>query len=529
MEQQQLRLHSPRVDAGRCGTTKISKRGHFIVEVQKFCYPETTTRAIAPPRKISWTLQQRLTVCVLQRWYRSDWPIFGAIFKTYFATELKAIDKSPYMLGRTLRAQWSDIKAGVKDDAYRLVFENTLFSDEREKWQKLRDDFEQIAAREGLMLEKKCENKIDILDRGTPRKARTAKAKQRFVAGSLYTQRSQQIRRQQVVERRVLRRKKRVKIRIRGIAREKASPTERVYDGPPRIGFRSYNEDNYGLNTATGFRAGKYKEWKDVISQPPDITSDVFDAEADKHLSRDMTGSTSLISLRDSLMPALHIAMHKRNSSIAVIDLTAAHVHTRVYSGAWAIGRLNKASSRAWNKTNQYRGNGEWLVWGEIRQEAVIATFTVEQLCLAFEEAGYNRIPNQLRFPTIQKYDKIRRVRNLFRTQPRRISPATGFAIGRTIKYMGVPDRFLGYVVQVFVRDWELIGDLDPGVRADFVRNVVLEGFLTSGVDEVEMDPLFAYRVGRLMEEVDSLLYYPAKVGKLNFGKTKRQAARTRC
>ncbi|KAI9712137.1 MAG: hypothetical protein M1812_006975 [Candelaria pacifica] len=479
---------------------------------KSFC-PGIVSKAIEPARKIYWTLAQRLAVCVLMRWYSTKWQTFGAIFKIYFAAELTAVYKSSYMLGLTLRAQWSDIRAGVKYDAYSLVFEETLFSDKKGKWKGLRDSFEEIAVTEGLILERKCENKLEVLDRGNPRKVRKLKAKQRPIIEILHTRERPPGRLQQVVQKRISRQKKR---------RQEKPFTKSVYNGPPQIGFRSYNEENYGLNSTTGFRAGRYTSMADVVPQPLDMMDAAFDAEADRHLSRNMTGVTSLISVRDNLLPALHDAMHKGNAFIAMINLAAANRQSRAYSAAWAIGRLNKASDRAWHKANQYKGNGEWLVWGEIRQEAVIATFTIKQLYSAFED-GFNRIPDHLRFGVIQDRDKLGRVRSLFRSKPRHISAATGCAIGMTIKFMGVPDHFLSDVVQVIVRDWEIIGDQDPGVRAEFVRCVVVEGFLRSENDETEQNPLFGYRVGRLIEEVDAILWYPAERKERAFGKAKRK------
>ncbi len=166
--------------------------------------------------KISWTLEQRQAVCVLQRWYSTKWSTFGAIFKIYFAAHLTAVDKSPNGWRGAISAQWYDLKAGVRDDAWRHVFEETLFCDERGRWKGFRDKFEGIAATEGLVLERKCENKMEALDRGSSKKASKVKAKRRLAIESLAHggSESQRVKCQRFFDRTASRRQERIRLRI---------------------------------------------------------------------------------------------------------------------------------------------------------------------------------------------------------------------------------------------------------------------------------------------------------------------------
>ncbi len=301
--------------------------------------------------------------------------------------------------------------------------------------------------------------------------------------------------------------------------RQRPPNNKGVYDKRPRVAFRCYNVEYYGLNSSTGFRAGRYTGTTDAIPPPLDMMDAAFEAESNKHLSKNMTGATSFISVRDNILPAFHEAMHKSNASIAVINLEAANSNTRVYSAALAIRKLNKAFGRAWHKENQYRGSGEWLVWGEIPQQAVIATFTIKQLYAAFDAIGFSRIPTYLGFETIREHNHLIKLRKSFRSTPRRVCHAAGVAIGIMVKSMGVPDRFLGNVVQVFVRDWELVGDQHVRVREDFVRGVVVDGFLGFEDEGMGMSELFEGRVRKLRGEVDGLVWWPARLRKVVLGK----------
>lgn len=104
----------------------------------------------------------------------------------------------------------------------------------------------------------------------------------------------------------------------------------------------------------------------------------------------------------------------------------------------------------------------------------------------------------------------------MFGDKPCHISSESGLALGMAAKFMGMPDQFLGHLVRVFVKDWEFLGR-DPSVRANFVHSVVVEGFLRFEDEDEKISPLFESRTGRLMMEVDELVWYPSQAKKYCF------------
>ncbi|KAJ4373989.1 hypothetical protein N0V83_002728 [Neocucurbitaria cava] len=141
----------------------------------------------------------------------------------------------------------------------------------------------------------------------------------------------------------------------------------------PHLVFRVWEDGASLTNYDGGFTAGAFKGWPRPYPAPiaPDDPSQAFTILARLHLSR--KGHTPcFIATSSSLLQVLVIASTLNRPRLAVIDL-----NSKCLQEAHKISHAAKVFNdlkRAGIEVPRYKGFGDWFVWAEIPQEAVIHT-----------------------------------------------------------------------------------------------------------------------------------------------------------
>ncbi|KAG8533162.1 uncharacterized protein KY384_001945 [Bacidia gigantensis] len=145
----------------------------------------------------------------------------------------------------------------------------------------------------------------------------------------------------------------------------------RVKESPPsselpRLLYRGYSDKSFGLNSAHGFRAGQFICDARIPPCPP---LQEVRKEATRHVEGDKTPrGTFFISMTSNLVRALVIGARtmKYNSYVALIDTEKM---TRQGDSIFCAKDLDLHPT----KVKSYYPSGEYLCYGQIRQEAIVA------------------------------------------------------------------------------------------------------------------------------------------------------------
>jgi hypothetical protein len=213
------------------------------------------------------------------------------------------------------------------------------------------------------------------------------------------------------------------------------APINRRVEKPriPKLLFRFYSEKSSGLNTPTLFRAGLFTLSPYGIPPPMETDSPLFDQLASTHLIRHEI-ATPFISCSPSLVWAMHMVYRiSENASIAVIDGSAAHNHTRMYNGQEVIRQLRRHDK--FPKNIRYLGSSEFLLWGEIPQNAIKGTLDFRSIeMLAQSSAAVNHV---LRLPVLRSSRNVAEAREQFFNSQIALDDRVGIAIAKILLLFG--------------------------------------------------------------------------------------------
>ncbi|MCJ1257485.1 hypothetical protein MMC24_005310 [Lignoscripta atroalba] len=228
------------------------------------------------------------------------------------------------------------------------------------------------------------------------------------------------------------------------------------------LAFRSYDDDSNGVNTPTGFRAGAYREPAIWPKPPPDRRSKEFREAATIHLTP-MEKPSGYISITQSPLAPIHRALRSTaNPKVAIIDLhhltEAQKPHCpSLYPAKSVINQLGILGfKKERNKSYPYKGTSEWIVWECIEREAVITTFSIQELSLYLEK--YPGLAKTLRLEGIREAENATEYQEHINNTRLPMSRASGRAIGHFLGFTGLPESFLDVAALKFARSWGFIG-----------------------------------------------------------------------
>lgn len=461
----------------------------------------------------SWTLDQRRALCVLRRWYDNSWTDLAQVFNSHFAADAPAESSSIDLSGSTLEAQLCNMQIfGRKREAFVSVFIETLFVDEFGAWANMRRELEQTAERVGLELRRRlCENREEMLQKCSPASKSTKRKKiicgiDSVLGNMAYESEGSESHQESPAKRlqyltpspspqkgyktmthvsegqydsvakrdehhnrlpatpQSLRKSSRIEPPPQHIVVQKEVYTGPRIDQLPQLVFRFYNNESSGMNGPASMRAGLFQDSRAKVASPPEIDSEVFRKEAAKHFSWTRE-PTPFISMYESFLPVLHRALlSTTEASIAVIDLHAVsrsqeRNRSKIYVAALIVKRLGLTP-----EIFGYRARSEWLVWGMIEKDAIVATFKIEHLRKFL--AGSPDVSIVLRFPAIESSRNAEEYREKLKGNANQVSRASGRVVGKYLAFTGIPPSYIEYTARKIARDWQLHGSMSvPRLR----------------------------------------------------------------
>jgi len=506
-----------------------------------------------------WTLKEREALCILRRWYCNSWKELAKVFNGYFAAKSQS-DHIIAVSGPALAMQLFEMQShGVKRKAFESVFIETLFVDEHCAWTDIRRGLEQAARAVAITLERRVEDREELLKRcdevskNTKRKKTmnctesvlgsfayksddedmgpaTPAKRPRYLTPSPSPRsgskaltgispgqydsgvvRKPQYKHTPATPQSLCRpsrpgpsplktvSSKRVCMGSRPVPLEDAQQLPKT-----EIAFRFYDSNSSGVNGPTGIRAGLFSTSTGKISLPPNVESLSFRKEALKHLSWTRE-PTPFISMYESLLPVLHRGLQSpagARASVAIINLhtisnNQTHNNPRLYLAAKIIKQLGIT-----HQVYGYRGISEWLVWGMIEKEAIVTTFRIEDIRRFL--TGSPDVCIVLRFPEVESSRNANEYREKLKGNPNHVGRASGRVVGKFLAFVELPDPYIESAAKKMARDWQLNGNKSRPRRERYLEGVQLGLQGTRAELKASRQAKAEERLANYLKQVDS-------------------------
>ncbi len=476
-----------------------------------------------------WTLEEKIIVCLLARWFLNDWTEKTLLFNAYFRAPEASQNCGRPMSKPALRSMWGHLQNGRSaKGAWKTIWHDTAFSTTSNAWAAARASLEGIASEMGIIITRRTlSNGLDLAASPTPRRIvkrkrgsdrpenispeteddmRLISLGQRLIDDeSQMPTKSGHRRRADLVtpppschaSKRLTGRHKPGTPRSVGI-RETGflTPisTSRVRQANlqpyrlrnvPCIAFRAYNSYSRGVNSPTGFLAGEFIEHAQ-IPFPVNRESKSYRSDARRHIGRVATGSTPFISVTKNLLRVLQYAVKMTQPAyIAVIDLhQAGQIGQSELEGPHA--RVQSVESLDLKSLDGYYGKGEWIIWGAISADAIISVHSLVEFLPALPSLPGSNGPFYAEHIRSARWTSEARSRIKKAKTP--LNQSTGQAVGQLLGMLRIPTRYLEDATYSIISDWKFCGWQRSVWRRneDFMHGVY-EGFRGDLVEVSEL------------------------------------------
>ena len=393
-----------------------------------------------------WTLEAKITLAILAGWYLNSWQERTLIFNAYIQGADSPLNQGLHFSENVLRTKWWHLRNGEHTNGIKEISQyDTTFSDTSVAWAATRASLEEAAKELGITIHKRTtESRTHTLQ--TPRHTRVVKRKrQNHSPGPEFSNDEEGM---------VPRIKSRSFIHNRVKTRQ---GTFQSYGGLltplsplPRYAFRAFNSTSQGLNSPRGFRAGRFKH-STAIPPSPETQSPQYCEDALMHINSLPNGSTPFISVTRNLLRALHHGFKTAfNSSIAVIDL---HKVERLDLDGEKrfLGTVQSVRALNLKSPDGYSGSGEYLVWGEITENAVVSCQTITHLVSSLSTSE-NDCPFYFNIIRSSAYSTA--ARNHIKKACTPLTSYTGKAVGELLRALYIPASRLDDAIYAVISDW---------------------------------------------------------------------------
>ncbi|KAJ5919792.1 hypothetical protein N7454_009627 [Penicillium verhagenii] len=164
-------------------------------------------------------------------------------------------------------------------------------------------------------------------------------------------------------------------------------------DIPPLL-FRWSNVDSQGINSRAGLRAGLFVD-NEMIVDLDGLTKEKYLEYFVHHVTRARVSSPFISSCTGPIMPIHRALRNQRGAKVAIID--TAKLNTMVVKAQNLVPLTE-------TRTPRWRGYGEYLIWREIPEAAVICEFAITRLEQIAEDAPDIKDFLQLELMRSQKF-----------------------------------------------------------------------------------------------------------------------------
>ena len=357
------------------------------------------------------TSSHERVICILKRFYDHNFREIRQLFNEHFEAELPKGLITQGLSEGAIVARWNKVLGDEDNPSFDEVFIETNFSDSQ-KFSGIHRELERTADNVGVkLIPRKGEDKHKILERREQpkqiKRKRLASIDNHGVLGAMALQRTEETDddgRPRTSKRKAVRTNRktltpktnrRENHRLMKLPNPGASYTGKRFlcnPSPPRLGFRffctecsfgknsvregsfnlAYILTNIGLNDhkTHGFRAGLYQDIEKFPVVPPPIDPRMIEYHDSvrRHVSREITTATPLISVTQNFWGALNRSLRHKDceASIAVIDLQNASQGGADYPQRYCSARSVISAYNIRIPGKGYRGDAEWFLWGEI-------------------------------------------------------------------------------------------------------------------------------------------------------------------
>ena len=200
-----------------------------------------------------------------------------------------------------------------------------------------------------------------------------------------------------------------------------------------------------GINSKQLFLAGMFAAGAPFKS-PEEYSPGQFKQLVMHHVRIDKV-LTPFISTFEAPLSPIHRALHKQEGAIVTI-FDSNKIQTPIYSAKSLVSNMEIRRSR-------YDGRTEYLIWGEILTEAIVATFKISELQrIATEDKEIGNILqlNQLSKRGLRDMTSLGTVAH---NRSVRLSRQSGLSVGKLLQLLGISKIYVEEVATSIARSWQ--------------------------------------------------------------------------
>ncbi|KAJ6131404.1 hypothetical protein N7523_001864 [Penicillium sp. IBT 18751x] len=212
----------------------------------------------------------------------------------------------------------------------------------------------------------------------------------------------------------------------------------------PAVLYRWSNLNSQGINCPETIRAGLFTSTHSVMFQPEDVPEKEFLEYFKLHVSK-VHKPTPFISFFKKPLAPIHRGLQNGDGA-AVFIIDTEKLTNKAFKATPLVNLTDTA------KPN-YKGYGEYLIWGEVNTDAIVCTFTMTKLKKIAHEhpdiAGFLQLPRISARPDCN----VILYNELADNKPLSID---GYAdvLGKFTALLGVPENLRGTVAAGFQEAW---------------------------------------------------------------------------
>ena len=218
-----------------------------------------------------------------------------------------------------------------------------------------------------------------------------------------------------------------------------------------KLVFRAFCDKSQDINSSTCIRVDSFMNSINVSSFISSKSS-LFKKHALRHINKVSNESTSFVFVTSKLHDAFHRVFKMfTNSSIAIIDLELARrLRTTQKKNSHSVAHLIK--SLHLHSLNNYRDAADWLMWGEIPDQAIICCTTIARVMFILstsenEESFFFEAIRSAAYSSIA-HAHIRKTRTSLISH-------NDQAVDRLLRVLSISTSHLHDAIYAVITDWE--------------------------------------------------------------------------
>lgn len=223
------------------------------------------------------------------------------------------------------------------------------------------------------------------------------------------------------------------------------------------------------------FLAGLFSDSETEFLYPGDFSQEEFIAMFKSHVSRAKIPSPFISAFGTPLAPIHRGIRNSQGATLSMVDTSK--LQTYVFSAK----QLVKQTNFQWR--GKYRGLNEFLIWGKVPSSAIVCNVKIRDLQkIANEHPDVGEI---LQLDEFRQHEYCGgKMKAALRRGPGKFNLASGFATGKLLNLVNVPQGYTENVAIFIARSWLF----KRGSREDFVGGV-RQGYAQLSPSPISISP----------------------------------------